>query len=45
MEELSAVLLEKSTVADPKNLAEATKLSLEVYDIATKEPQSFYSLT
>ena len=41
VEELSAVLIKKSTVADAKNLAEAKKLSLEVYNIATGEPYSF----
>ena len=41
VEELSAGLIEKSTVADTKNLAEAEKLLLEVYNIATEEPYSF----
>ena len=41
VEELSAVLIKKSTVADAKNLAEAKKLLLEVYNIATEEPYSF----
>ena len=41
VEELSAVLIKKSSVADAKNLAEAEKLMLEVYNIATEEPYSF----
>ena len=41
VEALSAVLITKSTVADAKNLAEAKKLLLEVYNIATEEPYSF----
>ena len=41
VEELSTVLITKSTVADTKNLAEAKKLLLEVYNIATEEPYSF----
>ena len=41
VEELSAVLIKKSTVADNKNLAEAKKLMLEVYNLATEEPYSF----
>ena len=41
VEELSAVLIKKSTVADAKNLAEAKKLLFEVYNIATEEPYSF----
>ena len=41
VEELSAVLIKKSSVADAKNLAEAKKLMLEVYNIATEEPYSF----
>ena len=41
VEELSAVLIKKSTVADAKNLSEAKKLLLEVYNIATEEPYSF----
>ena len=41
VEELSAVLIQKSTVADTKNLAEAKKLLLEVHNIATDEPYSF----
>ena len=40
-EELSAVLIGKSTVADIKNRAEAKKPLLEVYNIATEEPYSF----
>ena len=32
VEELSAVLIKKSSVADTKNLAEAKKLLLEVYN-------------
>ena len=44
VEELSAVLIKKSTVADAKNLAEAKKLLLEVYNIATEEPYSFLSI-
>ena len=43
-EELSAVLIEKSTVTDAKNLAEAKKLLLELYNIATEEPYSFLSI-
>ena len=41
VEELSAVLIKKPTIADAKNLAEAKKLMLEVYNIATEEPYSF----
>ena len=41
VEELSAVLIKKSSVADTKNLAEAKKLLLEVYNLATEEPYSF----
>ena len=41
VEELSAVLIKKSSVADAKNLAEAKKLMLELYNIATEEPYSF----
>ena len=41
VEELSAVLIKKSSVADAKNLAEAKKLMLEVYNIAAQEPYSF----
>ena len=41
VEELSAVLIKKSTVADAKNLTEAKKLLLELYNIATEEPYSF----
>ena len=41
VEELSAVLIKKSTVADTKSLAEAKKLLLEVYKIATEEPYRF----
>ena len=43
VEELSAVLIKKSSVADTKILAEANKLLLEVYNLATEEPYSFYS--
>ena len=45
VEELSAVLIKKSTVADTKNIAEAKKLILEVYNIATEEPYSFLFTT
>ena len=41
VEELSAVLIKKSSVANTKNLAEAKKLLLEVYNLATEEPYSF----
>ena len=41
VEELSAVLIRKSSVADTKKLAEAKKLLLEVYNLATEEPYSF----
>ena len=41
VEELSAVLIKKSSVADTKNLAEAKKLMLGVYNLATEEPYSF----
>ena len=41
VEEVSAVLIKKSSVAEAKNLAEAKKLMLEVYNIATEEPYSF----
>ena len=39
--DLSAVLIKKSAVADAKNLAEAKKLMLAVYDLATEEPYNF----
>ena len=45
VEELSAVLIKKSTVVDAKNLAEAKKLLLELYNIATEEPYSFFYLS
>ena len=41
VEELSAVLIKKSSAADTKNLAEAKKLLLEVYNLTTEEPYSF----
>ena len=42
VEELSAVLIKTSSVADTKNLAEEKKLLLlEVYNLATEEPYSF----
>ena len=41
VEELSAVLIKTSTVADAKNLAEAKKLMLEIYNMATEKPYSF----
>ena len=41
VEELSAVLTNKSSVADTKKLAEAKKLMLEVYNLASEEPYSF----
>ena len=44
VEELSAVLIKKSSVADTKNLQEAKKLLLEVYNIAAEEPCRFYLL-
>ena len=44
VEALSPVLIKKSSVANTKNLAEAKNLLLEVYNLATEEPYSFYSL-
>ena len=42
VEELSAVLIKKTNNSRTlKNLAEAKKLMLEVYNIATEEPYSF----
>ena len=41
LEELSVVLIKKSTVADTKNLQEAKKLLLEVYNLATEKAYSF----
>ena len=41
VEEVSAVLIKKSALADTKNLAEAKKIMLEVYNLATEEPYSF----
>ena len=41
VEELSAVLIKKSTMADNKNIAEAKKLMLEGCNLATEEPYSF----
>ena len=41
VEELSAVLIKKSSVADRKIFQEAKKLLLEVYNLATEEPYSF----
>ena len=40
VEELSAVLIKKSNVADAKNFREAKKLLLEVYNLATEGPYS-----
>ena len=41
VEELSAVLIKKSSVADTKIIAEAKKLMFEVYNFSTEEPYSF----
>ena len=40
-EELSAVLVNKKMLVDNKNLAEAKRLLLEIYNLATSEPYSF----
>ena len=40
-EELSAVLVNKKRLVDNKNLAEAKRLLLEIYNLATSEPYSF----
>ena len=37
-EELSAVLINKKMLVDAKNLAEAKRLLLEIYNLATEEP-------
>ena len=42
VEELSAVLIKKSSVADTKNLSETRKLMFEVYNLTTEEPYSFF---
>ena len=41
-EELSAVVIKKSSVADTNNLQEAKKLLLESYNIAKEEPFNFF---
>ena len=41
VEEFSAVLIKKSSVADTKHLAQARKLTLQVYNSATEEPYRF----
>ena len=41
VEELSAMLINKKMLADAKNLAEAKRLLLEIYNEATSEPHSF----
>ena len=40
VEELSAVLIKKSSVADTKNLAEAKKLFLGVYNCITSQQKN-----
>ena len=40
-EELSAVLVNKKKLVDNKNVAEAKRLLLEIYNLATSEPYSF----
>ena len=40
-EELSAVLVNKKMLVDNKNLAEAKRLLLEIYNLATSKPYSF----
>ena len=41
VEELSAILINKKMLADAKNVAEAKRLLLEIYNEATSEPYSF----
>ena len=41
MKKLSAMLINKKMLADAKNVAEAKKLLLEIYNEATSEPYSF----
>ena len=41
VEELSAMLINKKMLADAKNVAEAKRLLLEIYNEATSEPYSF----
>ena len=41
VEELSAMLISKKMLADAKNVAEAKRLLLEIYNEATSEPCSF----
>ena len=41
MEELSAMLTNRKMLADAKNIAEAQRLLLEIYNEATSEPYSF----
>ena len=40
VEELSAIFIKKSSVADSKHLQEAKKLLVEVYNLATEGPYS-----
>ena len=42
VEELSAMLINKKMLADAKNIAEARRLLLEIYNEATSEPHSFF---
>ena len=41
VEELSAMLINRKMLADAKNIAEAKRLLLEIYNEATSEPYSF----
>ena len=42
VEELSAMLINKKMLADAKNIAEAKRLLLEIYNEATSEPHNFF---
>ena len=41
VEELSTMLINRKMLADAKNIAEAKRLLLEIYNEATSEPYSF----
>ena len=41
VEELSAMLVNRKMLADTRNIAEAKRLLLEIYNEATSEPYSF----
>ena len=41
VEELAAVMINRKSIANSKNLTEAKRLFLEIYNLATEEPYSF----